>query len=362
MLELFRRPIFLIGIITLIAGLDIAILLSKLPRLIGILFIFAGLLLIYLDWKRNKVSFSISWRKKEKRKPEPRLSEKLITKLTFNKKLIQYFPIVGIAIIIFVIWLNLVISQSGFGSFDSVVIAFGVILVIYPYLFEKYRIEMDFILLFFAFLIFILIFPLWLSVMLTGSRTGLESQGGLVTIFLSLPLAGILSLLGIENTVNGPILNFEMQNGAIGSIGIAASCAGIYSLGIFLAAYIAFVLSEFSKFNRRIGYLLILGVIATYLANLLRMTIIILAGYYNGIGDPRNPEPFTLVWMHEYAGEIIFICWAALFWWLAFYYLMGDEQKDRSEEKQLVVEGNRKEYDQLTNESQSSIAKIEKKE
>ncbi|MDH4123370.1 MAG: exosortase/archaeosortase family protein, partial [Thermoplasmata archaeon] len=181
--------------------------------------------------------------------------------------------------------------------------------------------------LFLGFLIIILVLPLWIDTLLSAGEQGIEVQGEIVNVLLARPLGGILTILGIENTVEGPYIEFIMANGSIGSVGIAASCAGIYSLGIFLSAYIAFILSEFSSFTRRIGILLIVGIAFTYLANLLRMTIIIIAGYYNGIGYGLDPEPFTLLWTHKYIGEIIFIFWVAIFWWLAFNYLGKEEIK-----------------------------------
>lgn len=353
MLEPLQRPRFLLGIILLIAGLDISILLSKLPRLIGIFFIIIGAILIYVD-QRGRKKITQETKIVRKRNSEPRLAEKFISKITFKGKLIPGFPIIGAMVIIFIIILNVVFTHSDIGSFDIVIIAFGSTLILYPWLQSKYKIEINFVFLFFIFLIIILIIPLWVSAILGGGGSGISSQGVLVTIFLSLPLGGILSLLGIDNIVNGPVLSFKMQSGEWGSIGIAASCAGIYSLGIFLSAYVAFILSEFSRFNRRIVYLLIVGVILTYLANLLRMTIIVLAGYYNGMGNPLDPKPFTLLWTHEYAGEIIFICWVALFWWLAFRYLVDYELNEQKEKIKNVIDSEQPTQEPIIGEFQNS--------
>ena len=324
MLEYLRRPRFLIGLLLIIAGLDISVLLTKLPRLIGVVFIAAGALLIYLDLRKAKATAKP--REAIKAKPSgPRLSQRLVRWFTFDGRLIPFFWILGIAVIAVTAVVNLAGQNSEIGSFDLIVVAFGATLIFYAPLSKKYPRELDFLIVFFAFLILILIIPLWIIGNLSGNIEDLTSQRDAVYLLLTAPLSVILSMLGIQNSADGLYLSFIAADGSQLSIGIAASCAGIYSFGIFLAAFLAFVLSEFTVFTRRIAVLLVIGVLFTYVANLLRMTIVVLAGYYNGMGTQGDPEPFTLLWTHAYIGEIIFVCWVALFWWIAFKYFAPDE-------------------------------------
>lgn len=329
MLEYLRRPRFLIGLLSIIAGLDISVLLTKFPRLVGIIFIAVGALLIYLDLRESREAAAPEVRKVPRETtPKPRLSQRLVSKLSLDGRLVPFFWILGIIVVAADLAMNLSGHNSEIGSFDMIIIAFGATLVLYAPLSKKYPRELDFLIVFFAFLIVILIIPLWIVGNLSGNIEDLTSQQDIIYVLLTAPLSGILTILGIENSAHGLFLQFVGANGDSLSIGIAASCAGIYSIGIFLAAFLAFVLSEFTVFTRRIALLLGIGVLFTYVANLLRMTIVVLAGYYNGMGTMGDPEPFTLLWTHAYAGEIIFICWVALFWWVAFRYFAPVEGAD----------------------------------
>lgn len=342
MLEYLKRPWFLIGLSVLIAGLDISVLLTKLPRLVGLIFIAAGALLIYLDL-RNARKAAVEGEPAQKRvqraaPTKPRLSQRIVKMVSLDGRLLPYFWLFGVAVIAIDVAINLLlISQrqnSDFGSFDLIVIAFGATLILYRPLTARYPRETDFLMVFFMLLIIILIIPLWIVKILSGNTDDLTSQQDIVYVLLTAPLSGILSVLGITNSAQGLFIYFTAASGDHLGIGIAASCAGIYSFGIFLSAFLAFVLSEFTKFSRRIAVLLAVGVLFTYFANLLRMTIVVLAGYYNGMGVQGDPAPFTLLWTHAYAGEIIFICWVALFWWIAFRYFAPVE----SESGEIVSE------------------------
>jgi len=332
-LEYLKRTKFLIGLLAILAGFDISLLLTKLPRLIGIIFIAIGVLLIYVDLRslKNKVTIA-STEETEKKEEQAKstemcLSQRLINKLSLDGRLIPYFWVFGIIVIAADLLINLRWGNPDFGSFDIILFAFGATLILYVPLSARYPKELDFLVVFFSFLFVILIIPLWVVGNLSGNIEDLTSQQDIVYILLTAPLSGILTILGIESSAQGLYISFTTANGNLLTIGIAASCAGIYSFGIFLAAFLAFVLSEFSVFTRRIALLLGIGVLFTYVANLLRMTIVALAGYYNGMGTPGDPAPFTLLWTHAYAGEIIFVCWVALFWWIAFRYFAPEESE-----------------------------------
>jgi exosortase/archaeosortase family protein len=350
LVEYIRNPRFLIGFLLILGGFDIGMWWTKLPRLLGIILMLVGIILVLAELNAQKKKALPSKETITKtdrvKSTTPRLSNMMIQKLTINGRLLPYVWIIGLLIIVADLVLNFFIQKSEIGGNDLITIFFGTILIFYnppewmaigPYkaswIRKKFPREMDFIVIFLGLLILILVIPMYADALWTGHTQG--SQPGemyldddIVYVLLTAPLSGILSVLGIANTATGAILSFEMADGGTGLIGIAATCAGIYSFGIFLSAFIAFVLSEYSRFTRRIGVLLVVGSVLTYLANLLRMTLIVLAGYYNGIGNIDNPAPFTLLWTHEYAGEIIFISWVAVFWWIAFKYLASEPEKD----------------------------------
>ena len=99
---------------------------------------------------------------------------------------------------------------------------------------------------------------------------------------------------------------------------ITTACSGIYSFGIFASAFVAFVLAEYDRLTRRIWLLLALGLMSSYIANVLRMVVIVLVGYY---ADSGQADLQNMLIAHSYAGWIIFLAWIALFWGALFKFL-----------------------------------------
>lgn len=96
-------------------------------------------------------------------------------------------------------------------------------------------------------------------------------------------------------------------------VGIVTSCAGIYSMSLFISGFIAFILVECQRMDKRVGLFLSLGILLIWIANISRITIIEIVGSYYGHE--------ALLWTHKYLGEVIFISWIALFWLMLFKYL-----------------------------------------
>src|SRR5213079_2024789 len=99
--------------------------------------------------------------------------------------------------------------------------------------------------------------------------------------------SGFLSVIGISNTVHSvagataPGLTFvPVHVGAEVTVVITTACSGIYSFGIFASAFAAFVVTEYERLTNRTWALLSMGLLTSYAANVLRMVIIVLAGYY----------------------------------------------------------------------------------
>lgn len=90
---------------------------------------------------------------------------------------------------------------------------------------------------------------------------------------------------------------------------INAACSGSASMSIFLVIYMLMSL-DLPLPRRKWALLLLFGVIGTSLQNILRLVILMLAGYYWGTSAVESGESF--------AGYIIFPLWYAVF---AFVYL-----------------------------------------
>ena len=128
-----------------------------------------------------------------------------------------------------------------------------------------------------------------------------------VHALLAKPLGNFLSILGYEVLVDrDTLIYYDTTLGYTQRVWIADDCSGIYSIFIFISFFISYIVVEYKKFDSYALYFLIIGVISAYVANILRMALIILAGHYRG-GD-------ALEWAHVNVGWMLFTLWMLIFW------------------------------------------------
>lgn len=299
----------LAALIVFIEGISIALLISAVPRLFGFLLMVVGGFFLYrlLENKPEELSEHES------------LATGLLRKISVNGKLVRYFPAFGLALIVVDIIANFVYFNGRLGSNDLVVICMGLVYVSYKYIPERYDQEREFIFIFINILTILLVIPITIYNLLTGNSTteGGESlaESKAVSFFLAQPLDSFLSILGYEvQAIGGTLYYQDSTTDGSASVSIAQGCSGIYSAVIFISAFLAWVVTEYQVFDRLVALLLILGILTAYLANLLRMSIIVLVGHYRG--------PADLEWAHANVGWMIFLVWIGLFWWLIFNFLI----------------------------------------
>jgi len=130
-----------------------------------------------------------------------------------------------------------------------------------------------------------------------------------ITIFL-------LNLLGISSVTNGNIISFMSLTGSPIYLSIVSDCTGIWSLGTFTVAVII-VLSSFPDSITKKSLLLIaIGYLGTFIANITRILMIALAGYFFGpAGVIEN--------VHVHIGWIVFSLWLIIFWYYYFTRQLG---------------------------------------
>jgi exosortase/archaeosortase family protein len=216
---------------------------------------------------------------------------------------------------------------------------FGASIIAYNYIPEKFAFARDFFVFFLGLLFLILVFPPIFYELVMGSGGSAQAT----KILLADPVSWILNVGGIDSyTLIGPSVEtggevayvyFPLKaNGEIAGVGVGEACSGIYTASIFLAAFITFVLIEYKRFDIKVGIIIGLGVLTTYIANIFRMTIIVLVGHYYD-SDPINLS--SLNWTHINAGWLIFMAWIVPFWWLMYRFLM---KKDISEDEEKNVD------------------------
>jgi exosortase/archaeosortase family protein len=345
-----------------LAGLEIAVTLTYMARWIGLIFMIIGLgILVATARMRPKEKAGDEQKRKAEEKEEEtgNLADVLIDKLTLGGRINPFLPVIGIILILFVYVFNLTMRGNlDLGVNDTITILLGATLAFFNYIPEKYNRERNFVLLFFVSLFLILVLPITLYSIISGSDPLVEnSNSPFIYYLLAKPTTDMLNFFGIPATVhsvppsivvNGiPLtttgVQIVYQNLGEGaqtpwsSVMIGISCTGLYSVTIFISGFIAFILIEYGKFDIRVASLLVLGVFTSWFANILRMTIIVVMGSYYGDDALR----FT----HENLGIFIFMLWVGLFWAIMFKVLVP--QKVSSEE------GNE---DEETNSSESEPA------
>ncbi len=252
----------------------------------------------------------------------PYLSERFIHMITFNGRFKPFIPVVGAAMIGMVFVFNLFITGGlSLGSHDGATLLLGVALLAYNRIPDKYSFERDFTMLFLAFLFLILVLPITILAYTSGPMTE-ASNSPVIYHMLARPTAWLLRSVGIpaRAAIKGEWVIIGMPMAANSfyidyvyrEVLIGLSCTGLYSVTIFISAFLAFVMVHFKKMTFQLSLFMVLGIIASWIANILRMFVIMLMGYHYGSE--------AMMWTHNNAGIFIFMVWIALFWGVMFKF------------------------------------------
>jgi exosortase/archaeosortase family protein len=126
----------------------------------------------------------------------------------------------------------------------------------------------------------------------------------------------LLNSIGIQTITDGDIITFVSQNGVPISLRIIGECTGIVSLGTFTVALII-VLTTFPQcVTRKNMGLIAIGYIGTYCANIGRIVLIALSGYFFGPSGVMEQ-------VHVHIGWIMFSSWMIIFWFYFFTRRLG---------------------------------------
>ena len=307
----------LIAILLLFAGVDLLINPPKRLNAVALALVFlaAGFFLFaVIFWPLEEFVLL-----KEKKN----LAEFIIELITLKGRLKPYLPLIGGVAVASDLLYNYYFSpQPALMTHDTVAILFGLTLIAYNFVPERFAWERDFVMLFSLFLFLILVLPV--LIIRAASLNVDEGVSWYSALFLAPEVAAILSLIGIPTTYDWININFTTSKGLHVTLQITTSCSGIYSLSIFVSAFVAFVFNQFKKVDRRVGLLLLLGVFTAYLANLLRMVVIVVIGY---LYDAPEEGMKALLVAHSQAGWIIFLLWIALFWFIVYKFFMKEEER-----------------------------------
>jgi|SRR5205809_2902968 len=253
------------------------------------------------------------------------LASRFIGVLTLRGKFDALMPAAGVAIILADTLYNLLLSATpAVQTEDTIALLGASSLIVYGFVPSRFSRERDFVLVFFIILNAILVVPLLVA---RAYYADFERSVDLYSwVALAPQTSAVLTVLGIGNAIHpvagatAPGLAFTPQHMSNPvTVVITTACSGIYSFGIFASAFIAFTLTEFERPVGRVWILLALGLLTSYVANILRMVVIVLVGYYT---DTAETDLQNMLIAHSYAGWLIFLGWIALFWSLLLPFML----------------------------------------
>ena len=269
------------------------------------------------------------------------MANRLLHRITLGGRLVPVFPALGVGIVLADIGYNLLLSATpAIQTEDTIVLLAAATLTAYRFVPGRFARERDFVLLFFVCLNAILVVPLLIA---RAYYADFERSVDLYSwVALAPEMSSMLQLIGVSNAVHpvagstAPGLTFTPQNASVQvTVVITTACSGIYSLGIFASAFVAFIMTETERPSKRLWTFLGLGLLAAYAANVLRMTVIVLVGYYT---DSPSTDLQNMLVAHSYAGWLIFLGWIALFWGALFKFL-PQSQLSKPGEKAFPASG-----------------------
>jgi len=311
-----RRAAALLALLTTFAGVGLIIDRPKgtvLEWLALPLLVAGGALFAWAVWPSGTVAASGS----------DSIASRVLNRVTLSGRLVPLFPALGVGIVLADIGYNLLLSATpAIQTEDTIVLLSAATLMAYRFVPARYDRERDFVLLFFVCLNAILVVPLLLA---RAYYADFDRSVDLYSwVALAPETSAILQLIGVSNTVHSvagstaPGLTFTPQHDPIQvTVVITTACSGIYSFGIFASAFLAFFMTETTNPSKRLWTFLGLGLLAAYVANVLRMAVIVLVGYY---ADSPETDLQNMLLAHSYAGWLIFLGWITLFWGVLFRF------------------------------------------
>lgn len=134
-----------------------------------------------------------------------------------------------------------------------------------------------------------------------------------------------LKLLGVEAFSESSRIMFNTVEGKMMGIPIVFDCTGVESMATFLlASAVVFYFIRDMEFRKKLIFLGV-GIIGTYMMNIMRVVIICLSGYYYG---PRG----MIELVHLHTGWILFTVWMFILWYAFFVllYMKGNKRRVKS--------------------------------
>ena len=133
--------------------------------------------------------------------------------------------------------------------------------------------------------------------------TGTTPVETFLVVFLVLPAHAILGGLGVPSTSVGQTITLAGPGGPM-PVDIGVACSGIQAMALFLGILALFAATQRPSGGRLLAWTAV-GLAGVYVANLLRLVVVLLAGHWWGAN--------ALEVVHANAGWVFFVAWSLLF-------------------------------------------------
>ena len=191
-----------------------------------------------------------------------------------------------------------VLGNAAYGLTDYVILVVGVFVLFYSFGNKLVR------------------FGVFLLVFVRAATLALSISAPRIFINVSDVFVGIVvffSKIVISPTVRSGYSPGEVVIGGGaaggGSIFIGWACAGLEEL-VLISVIIYVLIDSFGLSPRRKVFWLIIGIVGSFVINIVRMVILVGVAYSYGISD--------MLWVHTHLGDFLFLVWIAIFWVLFF--------------------------------------------
>lgn len=121
--------------------------------------------------------------------------------------------------------------------------------------------------------------------------------------FLVVPMSLALTALGIPTSVRGQTLTLPGPEGQF-AVEVGVACSGLQAMALFLGMLALFAVAK-RPGGRRLATWTAIGLCGVYVANVVRLIVVVLAGHEWGAE--------ALLSVHANAGWIFFVAWTLLF-------------------------------------------------
>ena len=135
-------------------------------------------------------------------------------------------------------------------------------------------------------------------------------------------MSTLINLFGID-AKSGNAYIMYLKNERPEVIYLAWNCVGWQSFLFLIVTLFSGLAGNFTKLSKM--ETLLMGILGTYLINILRLVLVVVMYYFTGRG-------VGLVF-HNYFSNLMSIVWLFVFWWLSYTYVLVEKRAKKTAEQ-----------------------------